>query len=685
MNPTIRLTFLRLRGRLVRGLLLPGLLLAGPGAAGAAPDPWGLEFHGDGRSLRTVALDTDIVADVTGTIARIDVRQRFRNTGGAWSEAIYRFPLPAGAAVDRLRVEAGGRVIEGEIREKQAARRQYQQARAEGMVAALLEQQRANQFETRLANIGPGEEIVVDISFLAHVGYRDGTFSLEIPLTFTPRWDAPEPGRVPAAWADDATAPVIETLGGLDDHRLTVGIRLRTGLGLARIESRYHDVEIHPALGGYDLFLADPDTRTDRVFTLEWAPDLGREPESALMTWDGGDAVYALLMLAPPMPEAVAPQPREVVFVIDTSGSMEGQSMRQAKAALYQGLDRLGPDDRFNLVRFDSDSERLFDRSVPTDDASLVTAMDFIDDLRAEGGTNMAPALRDALGLPPQPGLMRQVVFITDGSVGNEDDLLLQIGEELGASRLFTVSIGSAPNAGFMRKAAEVGRGSHMHVGKLDEVAVRMAQLWSRIENPALQNIDVDWGVDAEHYPEVIPDLYAGEPLWLFARLPLEPREIRVSGDLNGRAWEQVARPAAGRGSENLGTLWARSRVESLEDSRVFGVDPELIRAEVTDLALTYGLLTAYTSLVAVDPTPSRPAAAGLARQDVPSLLPAGSTSSTAGFAATATGWPLQLALAVLTLLIAASLLWFSTPSRPARASGTLRPLPGDRAPERAV
>jgi Ca-activated chloride channel family protein len=662
-------------------IVLTSLLVLRFSSAEAAPagadGEFGLEFRGDGQSVRSVALDTDIAVDVTGMVARIDVRQKFRNGGRAWVEAVYRFPLPPGAAVDRLKVDAAGRVLEGEIREKQTAQRQYQLARADGLVAALVEQQRANQFETRLANIGPDEDITVSISFLAHVAYREGNFSLQIPLTFTPRWDSTEPARVQTAYAEPAPAPAIQALDGLDDHRLTIGIRLRSGLSLARLESRYHDMDIHPALGGYDLFLTDPDTRTDRVFELNWAPDLGHEPESALMTWDGGDAVYALLMLAPPLPEAVAPQPREVVFVIDTSGSMEGQSLHQARAALYQGLDRLGPDDRFNLVRFDSDSERLFERSVPADDTHLLTAMDFIDDLSASGGTNMAPALRDAMSLPPLPGLMRQIVFITDGSVGNEEDLLLQIGEELGASSLFTVAIGSAPNAGFMRKAAEIGRGNHTHIGRLDEVAERMAALWARIENPALQDICVDWGADAEYYPEIIPDLYAGEPLWLLARLPLEPREIRLCGNLNGQPWEQLRRPAPGRGSENLATLWARSKIEALEDSRVFGADANFVREEVTGLALRFGLLTAYTSLVAVDHSPARPTATGLHGEDVPSLLPAGSTLSTAGFATTATAWPLQLLFALITLFIAAGLLWFSSPSRQVRAGGVLRPCAG--------
>jgi Ca-activated chloride channel family protein len=496
---------------------------------------FGLEFTGASGMQRMLAMDTDIQVEVTGMVARIEARQVFRNTGQQWAEAVYRFPLPVGAAVDRMRVNVADRILEGVIEEKKKALRQYQQAKSAGKTVSLVEQQRANQFETRLANIGAGEEVSVTISFLAPVSYRDGIFSLQIPLTFTPRWE-PEPS--PASQITFLKSDSGDSFRRLDDHRLAIDVELRSGMSLASIESRYHDINIHPSPGGYRVYLANPDTRMDRVFELNWAPEFGTAPEATLTTFDGGDSVYALLMLAPPLTEALDPQPREVVFVIDTSGSMSGTSMKQAKAALKLGLQFLGPDDRFNLIRFSSDSERLFRESEPVYPAFMREAEEFIEDLSADGGTVMAPALSMALNLPRQDGLLRQIVFVTDGSIGNEQELLLQIGEELRDSRLFTVSIGSAPNAWFMRKSAEIGRGSHTHIGHVDEVAERITSLWSRIENPAVQNVCVDWGMDAEFYPEVIPDLYAGEPLWVQARLPRVPREVMVCGELDGRYWE---------------------------------------------------------------------------------------------------------------------------------------------------
>lgn len=634
-------------------------------ADGAAEDFYGLELQSDASMQRMVAMDTAIQVEVTGLIARIDVIQVFQNTGRAWTEAVYRYPLPPGSAVDRMRVHVGDRILEGEIQEKEEARRRYQQAKSNGKTASLVEQQRANQFETRLANIAPGEDISVSISFLARVDYRDGSFSLRIPMTFTPRWGEGGGQNNPVTFAGLARSYI-------DDHRLSIDVDLRSGMNLASIESRYHDVDIHPSLTGYRVFLSDPDTRSDRVFQLSWTPEFGAAPEATLSSFDDGDAVYALLMLAPPLAEAISPQPREVVFVIDTSGSMEGTSMEQARAALKLGLRFLGPDDRFNLIRFSSNSEKLFSESVPNYPSYLEEANDFIDDLSANGGTVMAPALGMAMNLPEQDGLLRQIVFVTDGSVGNEQDLLLQVGEELRDSRLFTVSIGSAPNSWFMRKSAEIGRGSHTHIGRLEEVEEQITGLWARIRNPAIKNICVDWGMDAELYPEVVPDLYAGEPLWLYARLPHQPRDVTICGELAGRYWEMSSRELPGSGGDNLATLWARSKIEALEDSRIFGVDPDTIRAEVLNLALGFGLLTQYSSLVAVDKTPARPGSQVLELDEIPSLLPAGSGIAS-GFSKTATGWMTQLVLALVSLLVATGMLLYLPPSRAGMTTSSAR------------
>ena len=391
------------------------------------------------------------------------------------------------------------------------------------------------------------------------------------------------------------------------------------------------------------------------------------------MTWDDGDAVYAQLMLMPPAVTALDPQPREVIFIIDTSGSMEGASLVQAKAALMRGLEQLGEHDRFNLVQFNNKTESLFKESVPATSVYIQQARQYIHVLVANGGTMMAPALTQALTMPEFPGLMRQVVFVTDGSVGNERELLAHIANLLDDSRLFTVGIGSAPNSWFMRKASEIGRGSHTHIGKLDEVEERMNGLWTRIRLPAIQDICVDWGQPAEFYPEIIPDLYAGEPLWLVARLRAYPSQIELCGQLNGQYWSHQLPPGSLPGNDTLATLWAHKKIEALQDSLAFGADPGLMREQVTQVALDYRLLTPYTSLVAVDRTPVRQTGETMATGHIPSLLPAGNSTHTAGYPATATGWKTQLSLSFLVLLVAGWLFWNPGTRMPIAASRAAR------------
>jgi Ca-activated chloride channel family protein len=646
------------RTLLIIGIFLASLLLLRIETAQAQDGTWGLELLGAATPVTQLALNTDVRVEVTGLIARAEVTQVFDNPGDEWAEGVYRFPLPDGAAVDRLRIQVGERVIEGEIREKETARRSYQQALWDGVTASLVEQQRPNQFETRLANIGPREEIRVTIGFLVNVRFEDDAFSLRLPMTFTPRWDQ-APDRLDLS---PAPQPRLSSAASRRDQRLNVEFLIRTAIGFAAIESLYHDVDIQPTEYGYRVTLGDGAHRADRDFELVWHPDMQSVPQSALMTWQGDDAFYAQLMMVPPEAGSILHQPREVVFIIDTSGSMEGESLDQARSALVRGLDELADSDYFNLLQFNSQTESLFRRSMPATHQNRLFARHYIDGLVADGGTVMGPALQAAFALPEQPGLMRQVVFVTDGSVGNEKELLAGIADQLGDSRLFTIGIGSAPNSWFMRKAAEVGRGSHTHIGKLDEVEQRMAALWERIRLPALSDICVDWGTEAEFYPEIIPDLYAGQPLWVVARMPLQPGSITICGWINGQYWEQQASPLLAPGTDTLATLWARKKIEALEDGLVFGGDPDWTNTEITRVALDYGLLTAQTSLVAIDSAPARLPGEPLASGDIPSLLPAGSTQGF-GFSQTATAWQTRALLSLLTLLVSAWM-FFATGTR---------------------
>ncbi|HET6603435.1 MAG TPA: marine proteobacterial sortase target protein [Xanthomonadaceae bacterium] len=635
--------------------LLLGLSTLLQARAAPAPDEGLVLALPDGGWLPAAVLETEVHYRISGLIAEVEVRQRFVNDTDAWLEGRYLLPLPETSAVHALRVEAGGRVLEGEIREKELARIEYAAAAAEGHRSALVEHNRPNLFRTRVANIGPGEAVQVSVGFWQRVDYADGRFSVTLPLTLTPRYLPPGPCTAPC---DEA--PVAGDAHFLADGRYrslqpTVAIfaTLDPGLPVAAVESPTHAIDVDPAAGGYRVALADTVVDSDRDFVLSWTPAASAEVGSALFTQEVDGEHYALLMLVPPtLP--MQPLPRELILVIDTSGSMHGVSIAQAKAALLHALDRLAPGDAFNVIRFDSRSEKLFESSVPADARHLAVARDFVSQLVADGGTDLGPALSLAFAGDPAPGLLRQVVLATDAAIGNEQALFAQIRAQLGEARLFPVGIGSAPNGWFLRESARLGRGSETVIRDLGEVDARMQSLFAKLDRPAMRDLEVLWPPGAESYPELLPDLYAGEPLLAVARLPLPDGELFAQGNSGKGPWNTRLKFDGRRfDDDGVGRLWAREKIATLEDALNAGVPEDEVRPQVLDTALRHHLVSRYTSLVAVDRTPVRPADAALDSTTFANATPHDALALAQGGLGTRSKLASALALALLALAIA--------------------------------
>jgi Ca-activated chloride channel family protein len=671
----------RRAGSLCLGLICAALL----GAASARPG-WGepgsctadaeggallLRAGKNGRCVPAPVLDTDAALWVTGVVARARVTQRFRNPGDDRVEAVYVFPLPDAAAVDHLRMLVGRRVIEGQIRERGRARRIYEAARSTGQKASLLEQERPNIFTASVANIGPRETVEVVLEYQEVVRWDGGEFGVRFPLAITPRYTpGGPPAGTPEAPDTAETGPITRArFSDLADAPVRLAVEIDAGFALSSLYSPSHEIRTSRVSDTVYEVALDPDAvPADRDFVLRWAPERGQTPEAALFTEGNGGDTYALLMVLPPDPDDAgdARLPRETVFVIDTSGSMAGPSLEQAKLALMIALDDLAPGDRFNVIEFNSVTRRLFPESVTADAAAIERARHFIDSLDANGGTEMADALAAALEGDPPRGFVRQIVFVTDGAVGNESALFAYIGEHLGASRLFPVGIGSAPNSYFMRKAAQFGRGAFTFIGSPLQVSERMDALFRKLESPVLTGLEVSWDDPAaEAWPARIPDLYAGEPLVVTARLTGPVGRIQVRGERGERSWEKVFRPGPPGGPRDIdpparsaiAKLWARRKIDALMDAAIEGADREAARQAVVDLGLAHHLVTRYTSLVAVDVTSTAPPAA----VPVPSHLPA--AAAVGSLPATATPAPLYLCVALL--LFAVALL-----ARPVAATG---------------
>jgi Ca-activated chloride channel family protein len=657
-------------------LLLVCLITIQPAEA-EGPTPAELQAGGllmrmeNGYQTATL-LNTDVDIQVHGLVARVYVKQEFRNEGTDWVEGVYVFPLPDKAAVDHMRLYVGDRFIEGEIREKEQAKKEYEQAKSEGKKTSLVQQQRANLFTTSVANIAPGETIIVEIEYLEDLRFDNGTFSLRFPMTLTPRYIPGQalPDRQGSGWSpettlvDDAsliTPPMVPVSNSL---KISLRATVNAGMPLEIIASRYHPVSVSEDAGRYTVALAGGTAPMDHDFELLWRPIPSKSPRAMVFSETLSGNPYYLLMVMPPdsVDSADAVMPREMIFIIDTSGSMHGVSIEQAKQALRRALDGLRPGDIFNVIEFNSITKTLFADSVAATTANVDAAQLFVERLKADGGTEMRPALERAMRSPPSESYLRQIIFITDGSVGNEEELFKLIESRLATARLFTVGIGSAPNSWFMRKAAEAGRGTFTTISALHEVGEKMDRLFRKLENPQVTNIDVQWpgGITIDAYPSVVPDLYLGEPVTVKARLSgsiLPGAEVRIAGNSISGAWSRDIELETGDKSPGVAALWARSRIAGLLDQERRGANMEETRASVVETALEHHLVSKHTSLIAVDKTPVRPAAEMLSKEQIANRMPYGQSGSAIfGFPATATN-AAELRQSGLVWLLAALLL----------------------------
>jgi Ca-activated chloride channel family protein len=591
-------------------------------------------------------LGVDVDLTVSGPTIRARVTQIFRNPSKDWVEAVYVYPLPSGGAVDSLKMVIGDRVVVGDIKERQQAKAIYEQAKQNGQKAALTEQERPNIFTNSLANIGPGETVLVQIEYQEPVQQSGNEFSLRVPMVVAPRYNpAPvvqsvdfRPGsggwgstrNDPVPDRDRISPEVLDPAANAPVNPTRITVRLQAGFPLGEVKSQHHAIKTEkPDANTSIIRLAEGPVPADRDFELTWKPAAERAPSVGLFRERVGDSDYLLAFLTPPSVEQTQqkPLPREVIFVIDNSGSMGGVSIIQAKASLIYALGRLQPNDRFNVIRFDHTMDVLFPSAVPADSEHINRATSFVGALQANGGTEMVPAMRAALfDKASDASYVRQVVFLTDGAIGNEQQLFETINALRGRSRIFMVGIGSAPNTYLMTRAAELGRGTFTHIGSVEQVEERMRGLFAKLENPAVTNLAVKFSeTGADMTPAALPDVYRDEPLVLAAKLDKLAGSVEIKGRIGDRPWTvtlPLANAAEGKG---LSKLWARRKIADAEVARTTRqATPEDADKTILALALEHQLVTRLTSLVAVDKTPSRPQGEPLKLSELPISLPAG-------------------------------------------------------------
>lgn len=578
----------------------------------------------DALPLKSTAVDVQ----VAGIVADVRVVQRYRNAGEKPLEARYVFPGSTRAAVTGLTMRIGARVVQAQIREKQAARREYEGAKRAGISASLLEQHRPNVFQMSVANLLPGDEIEVELRYSELLLPTDGSYRFVFPTVVGPRYNgaAGSESQRPERWIAQPTLRA----GVTSKTDFTLSLEIAAPMPVQAVESPTHAFAIE-GLGSSRVraALAPAAAHADRDIVVDYRL-AGREIAAGVLLHEGRDENFFLALVEPPARvPAAAVVPREVVFVLDVSGSMHGFPLDTARTLLRGLVGTLRPGDTFNIVPFAGGHSKLAPQSLPATAENIEAALRFIGAQRGGGSTELLAALRAALALPTDAGRARSFVVITDGYVSIEKEAMDLVRENLGRANVFAFGIGSSVNRLLIEGLARAGRGEAFVVLNPQQAAVEADRFRAYVEAPVLTHLQVAFrGVDAyDLEPPQLPDLFAQRPLVLAgkfrgARGGTIELEGRTAGGVFRRSIDLVAAGRSASGSAALPTLWARSRIATLGDYRTLTHDADAAR-EITALGLKYGLLTDFTSFVAID-TVVRQTGGELLGVDQPQPLPAG-------------------------------------------------------------
>ncbi len=549
---------------------------------------------------------TSVSADISGSITRVRVSQEFENNFTEPIEAIYTFPLSQSGAVDDMTMKIGSRTIRGVVLKKAEARKVYQTAKEEGKTASLLDQDRPNVFTQAVANIMPGERIIIEIRYVEALKFDEGSYEFVFPMTVAPRYQA-------SGDKDDDTdttaLPIEETRAG---HDISIEVNLNSGVPVEDIRSTSHKINaVNLSANAATVTLQGEKTIPNKDFVLRYDV-IGKRLEDALMVTKGDKGGFFSLILSPPeRMSAEDVTPKEIVFVLDTSGSMDGFPIEKAKESMKMAIDGLYPNDTFNLITFAGDTAILFDKPMPATRANIDAAQAFLAERNGDGGTEMMKAVKAALASSEASDHMRIVCFMTDGMVDNEMEIIAEVKKHPKA-RVFSFGIGDSVNRFLLDKIASEGRGEAEYVMLDDDGSRAAKRFYERIRKPYLTDISINWAGIAVTgvYPKRIPDLFGAKPILIHGRYAnATSGKIKLTGKIGGQPYEReitLDLPAAESKNEVLATLWARTKVDELM-SQSWNIEAEearptaAIREQIAKLGIDYHLMTQYTSFVAVE------------------------------------------------------------------------------------
>ena len=588
------------------------------------PTPGALQMIGkDGKVAGFCPLKhTDVQGEVSGAVARVTVTQEFSNSSEDKIEAVYVFPLPQNAAVDDMTMQVGERTIRGIIKEREEARRIYEAARQQGHVAALLDQERPNIFTQSVTNIEPGATVKVTISYVEVLKYEEGHYEFMFPMVVGPRYIPGDYGigKQAGGWAPDTNqvpdasriTPPVAKPGTRSGHDISLTVKIDAGVPIQNLLSEQHKVSIERSGKSKAIVrLENQNELPNRDFLLRYEPAAAKVSDAVLTHRDDkGDGYFTLILQPPARPQESDITPKEIVFVLDTSGSMSGFPVEKGKQLINKMLTHLNANDTFNLITFSGDTAILFHEPVYPTEANIARARQFLDSRQGSGGTEMMKAIRAALDPSDASDHLRVVCFITDGYVGNDLEIVGEVKKHPNA-RVFSFGIGTSVNRFLLDKMAEVGRGEVEYVTLQESATPTADRLFERMRSPLLTDITVEWnGLPVKDiYPTLIPDVFSAKPVVLYGRYTGPASgTITVRGRRAGMPYEKEIKldlPQVRKEHDVLGSLWARQKIDYLMaqdwNGMQVGNPKDDLKQQITDLGIEHRLMTQFTSFVAVE------------------------------------------------------------------------------------
>jgi Ca-activated chloride channel family protein len=602
-----------------------------------------LDAQGQPRSTCPLK-HTDVKAEITGFTSRVVVTQQFENPFSEKIEAVYTFPLPHNAAVDNMTMSVGDRTVRGKILPREEAQAVYEGAKSLGQIAGLLDQERPNIFTQSVANILPGEQVRITISYVETLRYEDGTYEFVFPMVVGERYIPRTPISIsqPYVFSAEKNAPTPDLSrlvpptagpGERSGHDISLEVTLDAGVIVESVESKTHQIDIQrPDPTHARLKLKDADNIPNKDFILRYDV-AGKTIQDAVLTHRSSQGGFFSLILQPP--DRIATEdvtPKELVFVLDTSGSMAGFPIEKAKETMKLALDNLYPNDTFNLITFSGDTRILFEQPVRATKRNLRQAQEFLASTAGSGGTEMMGAIKAALDPSDTQSHVRVVCFMTDGYVGNDLQIIAEVKKHKNA-RVFAFGIGSSVNRLLLDNMATAGRGEVEYVGLRDDATAAARRFHQRVRNPLLTDISIDWnGLPVtDVYPKRIPDLFGAKPVVVTGRFTASGTgTIKLKGNMAGSEFTReipVTLPETMALHDVLAPLWARARIDELmsedyEGTLLGTIRPDL-KSTITQLGMEFRLMTQFTSFVAVEEITVTDGGAPR-RIDVPVEVPAG-------------------------------------------------------------